>query len=284
MQTYPYPWLAHILILAGAVLLALSLLLVQQLVADLPGGRMRARWYQMSLLIMMFIAGYAVYAVMSWSYHQRWQDLIVPVLLFCGACFVWLTARLALHTTADLRQLVRLEQENITDPLLGIYNRRHLDRRLEEECARALRYKMPLSVLMLDIDHFKQVNDTYGHQIGDLALQHVGRILQESVRQLDVVARYGGEELLILAPNTPLQTAVDLARRLHQHIGAHPLLTTDATGTQHAVRMTVSIGVASLTGSVDTVEKLLGCADRALYEAKHTGRNQVVSCDSFIGE
>ncbi|HEY6093540.1 MAG TPA: GGDEF domain-containing protein [Gallionellaceae bacterium] len=283
MQTYPYPWLAHLLVLAGAVLLALSLLLVQQLVADLPAGRMRARWYQLSLLIVLFIAGYAVYAVVSWTNHQRWQDLIVPVLLFCGSCFVWLTARLALHTTEDLQQLVRLEQENITDPLLGIYNRRHLDRRLEEECARALRYKMPLSVLMLDIDHFKQVNDTWGHQTGDLALQHIGRILEENVRQLDVVARYGGEELMVLAPDTSLVTAAELARRLHQHIGGHPLLITDATGTQHAVRMTVSIGVASLGCGIDTVQKLLACADRALYEAKHTGRNQVVSCDNCIG-
>lgn len=284
MQMNLYPFLAQLLVMTGAAVLALSLLLVRHLVNELPHGRAQARWHQLLLLIIVFITAYLAYAAVSWGHQQGWHDLIVPAVFFGGAVFVWLTARLALHTTAELQQLVRLEHENITDPLLGIYNRRYLDRRLQEECDRALRYKSPLSILMLDIDHFKKINDTFGHQIGDLALQHISKVVLDAVRHLDIVARYGGEELVVLAPDTTAPTAAELAKRLNHLVAATPLLLTDAQGGQQAIRMTVSMGVSSISYNVNSAQKLVQCADQALYEAKRNGRNQVVTCDNYLGE
>jgi len=131
------------------------------------------------------------------SRHTAWLDLIVPSVFFFGAGFVWLTATLSLHTAIDIRRVTVLEHENITDPLIGIYNRRYLDRRLQEEFIRARRYSLPLSVLLLDIDHFKRVNDAYGHQVGDLVLSYLGKLLLSAIRATDIIARYGGEEILI---------------------------------------------------------------------------------------
>jgi diguanylate cyclase (GGDEF)-like protein len=99
--------------------------------------------------------------------------------------FVWLTTSLSLQTAVDLRRMDLLETENITDPLTKVYNRRYLDRRLEEEVARAERYALKLSVLMLDIDHFKRINDTYGHQGGDVTLSTLGNLLKASLRDVD---------------------------------------------------------------------------------------------------
>jgi diguanylate cyclase (GGDEF)-like protein len=276
--------LAHALVLSAVVGLVVSLALVRRLISQLPTGSMRSRWHLLSLLVMAFIASYLSYTIATWQAHHNWHDLIVPAVFFFGACFVWLTAGLALRTTEDLRQLVKLEHENITDPLLGIYNRRYLNRKLEEETSRALRYKMPLSLLMVDVDHFKNINDTHGHQIGDQALIHLSRLLMDSVRNLDVVARYGGEEVLIIVPDTPPQTATELARRLNQYVAGQPLTVTDTNGIKQEIRMTVSIGVASLNYQSDNMQKLLERADAALYQAKQNGRNQVVVSEANFGE
>lgn len=276
--------LAQALVLAASASLAVSLLLVRRLVAQLPTGAMRSRWHLLSLLILLFLASYLVYALLYWNAHHSWHDLMVPAVFFFGAGFVWLTVKLALQTTRDLRKLVKLEQENITDPLTGIFNRRYLERRLEEETSRALRYKMPLSILMLDVDHFKRINDTHGHPVGDRALQHLGKIMTDTVRNLDVVARYGGEEFLIVAPDTPSLTAADLAKRLHQQVADTPLRLTGANGEQLEIAITVSIGGASLNYQVDSQHKLIQSADAALYQAKQNGRNQIVISDANIGE
>ncbi len=276
--------LAHALLLSAVVLLATSLVLVRRLITQLPTGSMRSRWHLLSLLVMAFIASYLSYTVVTWQAHHNWHDLIVPAVFFFGACFVWLTAGLALRTTKDLRQLVKLEHENITDPLLGIYNRRYLNRKLEEETTRALRYKMPLSILMVDVDHFKRINDTYGHQVGDQALIHLSKVLLDSVRNLDVVARYGGEEVLVIVPDTAPQTAAELAKRLNQYVESRALTITNSNGLPQEIRMTISIGVASLDYRTDNMQKLLERADAALYQAKQNGRNQVVVSGAHLGE
>lgn len=264
------------LLVAATATLLVSLIQVRQLIASCQRESLRSKWSQLSMLILVFITSYIIYAAFFWLTFLGSHDLIVPAVFFIGACFVWLTTRLAYQTTQDVSRLIKLELENITDPLIGIYNRRHLDRRLEEELNRALRYKMPLSFLMVDIDHFKRVNDTHGHQIGDLALIHLGKILMDNVRSLDVVARFGGEELAIIAPDTPTMTAADLAKRLNQQVEINPLKFTDKNGNLQDIKLTISIGVASLNNRTDSPKKLLQNADEALYQAKQNGRNQVV--------
>lgn len=152
------------------------------------------------------------------------------------------------------------------DPLTGVYNRRRLLERLEEEVERSCRGHDPLSVCMLDLDHFKQVNDRHGHQAGDEALRQVAIALAASLRSIDTLGRYGGEEFVLVLPQTSRNGAREKAERVR---GAVDLLRTGSG------QVTVSIGVAGYRPG-DSVDTLLARADAALYEAKDSGRNRVV--------
>lgn len=267
---------ANVLVIAGAGILVGSLISVRQLIAQLPPGKVRHRWHILRVLTIIFIVGYAGFLGTFWGRTIAWPDLIVPAVFFCGACFVWMTSTLALQTAIDIRRVTLLEQESITDSLTGLYNRRYLDRRLEEELDRAKRYALPLSILLVDIDHFKTVNDTYGHQAGDLVLGYLGKLVLNAVRTSDIAARYGGEELLVIAPNTPILPAGALAERLRQHIESHELVLTSEPGKRQTIRITVSIGVAITSHRINETKKLVQEADAALYRAKREGRNRVV--------
>jgi diguanylate cyclase (GGDEF)-like protein len=166
-----------------------------------------------------------------------------------------------------------LETETITDPLIGIYNRRYADRRLSQELARIRGRAGSLSVLMIDVDHFKRVNDVYGHHVGDLALRHLGHLIQEVVRRSDVAARYGGEEILVIAPDTHQSAAEALGERIRRHVESNPLRP-DTEGIDE-ILITVSIGIASLERSILHGPDLVCHADEALYRAKSDGRNRV---------
>jgi diguanylate cyclase (GGDEF)-like protein len=192
---------------------------------------------------------------------------------------VLLVCFLSWKTVIDLQRINILEQENISDPLLGIFNRRYLDRRLKEEFLRSQRYNLPLAILLLDIDRFKMVNDTCGHQTGDLVLQKLVQLILSTVRDIDIVARYGGEEVLVIMPNTIASHAAVLAERLRRKIAATEMATQDEESCHPAIKITVSIGVAGFnhgrTTAVD-LHTLINNADKALYQAKNEGRNRVV--------
>ena len=166
----------------------------------------------------------------------------------------------------------KMEALATTDALTKLYNRAYFTSKLEEEFQRAERYNAHLSLMLIDIDHFKSVNDTYGHQAGDAYLEAVAGLVASSVRQVDTVARYGGEELAVILPSTNLSEAMVLADRLRERVEA-----LDVSYGGHAIRRTISIGVASLTeGSANSTVEFLTAADRALYMAKRGGRNLVV--------
>jgi diguanylate cyclase (GGDEF)-like protein len=264
------------LIAAGAAILAASLLPVTRLISRLSPGNMRRNWSILRALIFLFIAGYIGYAAVEWKSVVSTADMFVPGIFLLGACFVFLVGTLSLQTTVDIQRMAVMEHENITDPLMGIHNRRYLDRRLKEEVDRALRYKLPLSVLMLDIDRFKKVNDVYGHQVGDRVLCSLGKLIQNTVRNTDVVARYGGEEILIIATCTPPPPIPLVAERLRRTIEESVLVPPNELTCGEEIRVTVSIGVASLGPQIRTADALVKCADEAMYRAKTDGRNRVV--------
>jgi diguanylate cyclase (GGDEF)-like protein len=174
-----------------------------------------------------------------------------------------------------VRRISLLEIENITDPLIAVYNRRYFDRRIEEEFERAHRYGLSLSILLLDIDHFKNVNDTYGHQTGDTVLKNLGKLLVDTVRNTDIVARFGGEELCIIATNTIGSSSVELAERLRLLIESADLGHSDEATGRTPLHVTVSIGISAINKDIKTAGELLQNADIALYRAKSQGRNQV---------
>jgi diguanylate cyclase (GGDEF)-like protein len=165
----------------------------------------------------------------------------------------------------------RLATEASTDGLTGLANRRHLDEYLEEHFRIASRYGTPLSVMMVDIDHFKRVNDEYGHDVGDQVLREVALTLRETMREADLCARYGGEEFVVVMPSTGLEGATECAERVRAAVERRVMF---ASGNK--LRVTVSVGVSGYRGGEQPAAGwMVKEADMALYEAKRNGRNQV---------
>lgn len=174
--------------------------------------------------------------------------------------------------TAELEEAnLRLEQLTLTDDVTGLFNQRFLHSRLGEEFERARRYGHGLAVLMLDLDDFKQVNDSHDHLFGSRVLRRVGKILVSNVRSMDMVIRYGGDEFVVLLPHTKLDRAVQVAERLRSEVRG-----TNLGDEGEPYRVSTSVGVAAIGETqAETAEELLRAADRALYLAKATGRNRV---------
>ena len=179
-----------------------------------------------------------------------------------------------------LRLNAGLEQLAMTDYLTNLYNRRYFMQRGAEEFKRAGRNKQPLALLMLDIDEFKKVNDTCGHEAGDLALQQVAAALKSSLREIDILGRIGGEEFAVLLPNTLLQAATLLAERVQQTIVGTSL---EMPGASMAITITISIGVAAATNEMSGIDDMLRNADAAMYQAKRYGGNRVVQYEDVSG-
>ncbi|MCY1001943.1 diguanylate cyclase [Myxococcus sp. MISCRS1] len=187
-----------------------------------------------------------------------------------------LRARVARCLTVHARfsqlsnQVGELQRLSSTDGLTGVHNHRHFQERLREEFRRAQRYDDPLSLILMDLDHFKQVNDRHGHTTGDGVLREVAAALQQSVRETDLVARYGGEEFAVLLPRTHLTGALTVAERVRKD------LATLQVGPQGSLRVTASLGLSSFPHrTVLSPEQLLLTADEALYRAKAEGRDRV---------
>jgi diguanylate cyclase (GGDEF)-like protein len=164
---------------------------------------------------------------------------------------------------------VALETLSVTDGLTGLFNHKHLMQTLQTEVARAQRHKHPLSVLMIDVDHFKQYNDRFGHQMGDRLLADVAALFKRTTRSIDYAARYGGDEFLLLLHEVASADAMMLADRVRSAVAA-------ATFGPVEHKVTVSIGVASYPEHGETAEAVIGSADAALYKAKRSGRNEIV--------
>ena len=199
---------------------------------------------------------------------DRWIDVTVAVLVV-AAVVRTLAAR-------SEKLLARLVNEARVDPLTGLLNRRGLEERIESEIARAARESVPLGAVAFDLDRFKQVNDMHGHEIGDRVLVWLGALLREEARGVDVAARVGGEEFLVVLPGADEEAASVFAERVRMAVEASgPRNGRRRVGLSETLRLTISAGVASATAPVDG-PRLLAEADQALYAAKRSGRNLTV--------
>jgi diguanylate cyclase (GGDEF)-like protein len=232
------------------------------------------------LLALPLLLGAAVFGARSLRAIFSPETIVAEVTansaLNIGSAVVYMVVALIFQLTLVAlvvsRLLSELRRASRHDALTGLLNRRAVDEALAAEAQRARRLGVPFTVLMLDLDHFKSINDTHGHAAGDRALQHLATLFTSQMRDIDRVGRYGGEEFVVLLPGTPLEQAYPLAQRLCERVAALPPMWRDAP-----LPVTVSIGLAEWLGNSDGLPALLARADAALYRAKEDGRNRVVT-------
>jgi diguanylate cyclase (GGDEF)-like protein len=190
-----------------------------------------------------------------------------------GTLFLEHLAAVVSACIENVRLHEHIKLVGLRDALTGINNRRFFDQRLGEEVSRALRHKTPLSCLFIDLDYFKRVNDSYGHQAGDAVLRQVSKLLNSRLRHTDILARYGGEEFVILLPDTQAESALQIAEQIRQRVdNGHFAIPSGKT-----LHVTLSIGIATLSAEqpLKDGQQLVALADQAVYAAKLSGRNRV---------
>jgi diguanylate cyclase (GGDEF)-like protein len=232
-------------------------------IALLPLYRVRMRnllWIMCSLTAVLTVAGYLIAPPTDvWDgVTNRIFSLLVIAVTVAG-----------MSKMADYEH--KLFIDSVTDPLTGLLNRRYFNELSEKEAARSRRHGLIFAVLMLDIDHFKRINDMFGHPVGDVAIKALAQVCNKALRPHDILARYGGEEFILTLPHTDEEGARVVAERIRQTVEEIELAT--PTG---PVRFTVSIGISIYAKDL-AFEQLVARADEALYKAKESGRNRVVS-------
>ncbi len=201
---------------------------------------------------------------------KPYEDVELNARVYAALRTKQLSDELRRKNDALTETLAKVETLSVTDPLTGLFNRRRFEEVLDLEFKKSSRYHTPLSLMMIDIDHFKSVNDTYGHAVGDGVIKEVALIIKQSIRDADLACRWGGEEFIVLAPMTPKAGALLPARRILSSVCAH-----DFTGLG-GEKKSVSIGIADVSGNgIDTAMKLIQAADAGMYEAKKKGRNRI---------
>ena len=201
----------------------------------------------------------------------------MAVLVTASLATSWVALAFAVPLVTLLQRSSRHKQlvnASRIDSKTGLLNPGTWEREAASEVARAIRTRTPLAVVLIDVDHFKQVNDTYGHVAGDTALRAIAQTFRTFLREYDLAGRFGGEEFVLLLPQTTPTAAYRIAQRMRQHIATTPIPAGEGAGAR-AVRLTVSVGVAALSARGGTVTDLLAAADTALYRAKAAGRDQV---------
>ena len=239
---------------------------------------LRLRWpLLLSLPVLLAGGAFAARGLRAWfAPGAVLAEMTVSSGLNVASAFAYVVLALSFHATLMVmvvaRLVVHLQRLSRHDGLTGLLNRRALEEALALQVRRGRRNGEPFCVLMLDADHFKQINDRFGHAVGDLALKHLSSLLLDHMREVDRLARFGGEKFLVLLPGLTLPGALPVAERLRAVIAAAPL--------QHAdevIPLSVSIGIAEWAGASEDTSRLLVRADAALYQAKRSGRDQVAS-------
>lgn len=262
------------LVIIGACILAVAFFATGKLIAKQPSGRARLFWNALTAVMFLFIFGYIGYASLRWHANTRLADIGLPLAIF-GVCLVLAVSALALTSAQGVHRLTELENANMTDSLMGIPNYRYFAARLNAEVARSTRYQSPLSLIMVDVDHFKAINDKYGYAVGDLILIALAKLIQSVARDTDVTARYAREEIAVIAPNTTAADAARFAERIRQAVETATLLPAEVSAGDDAAGVTVSIGVCSLGPYVRAAQALIVGANAALMNAKRDGRNRI---------
>ena len=266
----------QLIVLSGVILLLGALLPIKRIYAMLPSGATRRIWVYLGCLICLSCAGYLLFlrinSLEGLDHHEDW---LVSLVFLSAAIFVFIVCLLSHSTAKDVSRIATLEWAATIDPVTELFNRRHIMSLLAKECARSIRDRSPFSILLIDVDNFKKINDAYGHQTGDYVLKELAALIASVESSSKIVGRHGGEEFLVLLPNTPSSPAGQIAERMRSVVESSSI----SLNGERIVSPTISIGVSTAYGWQESPEELIAIADEALYAAKSTGRNRV--CHGF---
>lgn len=271
--------IANILLLSGICLLVVSAFTSQQLIKKLPMGKVRNSWQMLTYLIVGFIFAYAAYMLMLMTGQANLSSLDIPKLCFTAAAFILLLCFLTYQITRDIREAIAMDQASIIDPVLDIYNRRYFDRRIDEETQRSRRYKLPLSLILFEVDEFSNVINQHGRLVGDVVLRKVSDFIMTTVRSSDIVARFDEHKIIIATTQTEEDMAEKLADRLRAEIEKLEIIRNSGDVSSQALHVTVSGGVSCLLDSIKNGFELVDLAENALLQANNNGRNNVYTYD-----
>lgn len=273
--------------IAGSCVYAVQMILIIIALGRDTESRVGRAWNLLFSSTLLILTIYLLRAFNLLSSQQFGRSLPISIAPHSIQLIIFLCV-LGLFITETMGFILMIKQRSdreflslaMTDPLTGIFNRRAFMANADKECSIAQRHGLPLALLMIDVDHFKKINDHYGHPTGDAVLAQIARILTSRLRKEDTIGRYGGEEFCILLPATEENGAMAIGENLRQAIAAAPL-----TRGKSPVYATVSIGITVQPPSSELYSpdfaKLLAAADAALYQAKHDGRNRVVLINSL---
>jgi diguanylate cyclase (GGDEF)-like protein len=286
LAVFAYVYLNGYRKIIGVIIYSIDMVLMSVVTLDSLGNELIVLFFITPLLVAYLffpfrkalIVSLFSYTYLSVLYFIEHVDIGSPsyhfdtvLLIFAG-----ISSIAGLHVVVGLRHSIerQLISAAHTDALTGLPNRMYFDVRLEQEFSRADREQTPLCLALVDLDRFKVVNDTYGHECGDQVLSHLAKLIDESIRAADIVCRVGGEELVILLPNTAIEEAQEILERLRLSIANASI-----PWKSHRIALTASTGLAEYTASQDK-EGLYAQADKALYLAKKQGRNKVVCANA----
>ncbi len=271
--------IANILLLSGICLLVVSAFTSQQLIKKLPMGKVRNSWQMLTYFIIGIIFAYSAYMLMLMTGQANLSSLDIPKLCFTAAAFILLLCFLTYQITRDIREAIAMDQASIIDPVLDIYNRRYFDRRIDEETQRSRRYKLPLSLILLEVDEFSNVVDRHGRLVGDVVLRKVSDFIMNTVRSSDIVARFDKHKIIVATTQTEEDMAVKLADRLRAEIEKLEIIRNSKEESSQALHVTVSGGVSCLLDSIKNGFELVDLAENALLQANKIGQNKVYTYD-----
>lgn len=259
-------------ILSGTALLLAAFVPIKGIYSVLPQGLTRFVWVCLSGLIGFSVFGYLLFLRLNMGVAaDNHRSGLVATVLFLAAMIVFTVCTMSNSAAKDIASIAVLEHAARVDPLTNLYNRRHIMALFEEESSQSIYYGTTLSVLLLDIDRFKTINDTFGHRTGDHVLRKISSLLAQVDIGCNLIGRFGGEEFLIILPNTSQSEAIGFAEHIRATVEAEPI----SFENDPFIPVTISIGVAASSRLNESPDELIALADTALYAAKASGRNQV---------
>lgn len=270
--------LSIIFIFIGSIILILSAIKSIQIIKELPDNSYKKNWRILFCLIGFFVISYSLLIILFINIGSDGKDIIFSIIISVESIFIYYVTYVSYLTLEKFRRIEFLEKEIVEDKLMGIYNQKYFIGRLDEEFKKYKNHDVPYSVLLLEINHFKDMNEKFGRKASDKFLIHFAKFIANNIRPSDIFARYVGVEMAIILPETDVVEAEILARKLCTLIG-NKNFDIDITNEINPLFMncSINIGLASSDNKINTANDILSLITEALYQAKNEGSNVTIT-------